>query len=171
MKKSDIINMPQFFDTYINLAKDEDIITSLEDLAAFNTNFLAALEILGDKTYAEHKWSVKDILQHLIDNERIQAYRALAFARGESKLLPGYDQEPYAHIAMANRRTFESLFEEIKVVRSSTISLFKSFDHKMLSREGICYNVKISVLALGFVIAGHQVHHLNIISERYLPLV
>ena len=171
MKKSEIQDMPHFFDRYINLAEDEDLLVSLEKTPLTDHDLEEKMQRLSDKTYAPDKWKVKDIVQHIIDNERIQAYRALRFARAYTNVLPGYDEQPFAQFAKATRRSLEGLLEEFSAVRQSTITLFKSFDNEMLQREGICYNVKISVLALGFVIVGHEIHHSNIIKERYLPLL
>ena len=171
MKKSDIKTMPPFFDRYINLADDKNVVDVLQDQLEIDLIYTQACETLQDRTYAEGKWTIKDIFQHVIDNERIQAYRALRFARGDESPLPGYEEAAYGQSAKAKWRDTDALLEEFEYVRKGTIALFKSFDREMLFREGICYNIKISVLALGFVMAGHQIHHLNIIRERYLPLL
>lgn len=163
--------MPQFFDRYINLVEDIDITEALQLYAINHLNVEKdILHELGDKRYAEDKWTVKDILQHIIDNERIQAYRALRFARNDKSILPGYDEKLFATTANTANRTVDNLLEEFKTVRASNIYLFKSFSNEMLLRDGICFNTTISVLGLGFVIVGHQIHHFNIIKEKYYPL-
>ena len=172
MKRSAINPIPPFFDRYINLAPDEDIITALEHYPTIETLVdRPALEQLGDRIYAEGKWQVKDILQHIIDNERIQAYRALRFSRKDASLLPGYNEQLFSSNANAINRGLDELLAEFAVVRRSTIFLFRSFTEEMQHHTGTCFNVSISVAALGFVIVGHQLHHCNIIKERYLPLL
>ena len=170
MTKSDIPVMPEFFDRYINLAEDIDLLDALTQTASFEKLIPAhTLETLGDFRYAPGKWTAKDILQHIVDNERIMAYRAMRFARNDRTVLPGYDENQLADYAEANRRTMADLYDEYGLVRQSSIALFKSFDETMLVRSGICYGRTISVLALGFVLVGHPIHHVNVINERYLP--
>ncbi len=164
--------MPQFFDRYINLADNMLILDALEQGASFE-NLIPAktLEALGDLRYAPNKWTVKDILQHVIDNERIMTYRALRFARTDQTSLPGYDEELFGRNTTALNRTIPDLYDEYAAVRASTIALYKSFDATVLLRSGIAFNQTISVLALGFVLVGHATHHANIIRERYVPLL
>jgi len=173
MKRSELPYLPQFFDRYITQVENIDLIESLEQLSPihFRESEIEVLTQLGDKRYAEGKWTVKDILQHVIDNERIQSYRALRFAREDKTALPGYDEELLGHTANAQRRTVDEILNELEAVREATILLFNSFNKEMLLREGICFNTKVTVLSLGFVIAGHQIHHFNIIKERYYPLL
>ncbi|MCE7064109.1 DinB family protein [Dyadobacter sp. CY326] len=172
MKKSAINPMPQFFDRYINLVEDIDIFEAFEKYSPDNvyaeTQKLVALQ---NRAYAEGKWSVKDILQHVIDNERIMSYRALRFSRNDKTTLPGYDEELLAANTVATERSVEDLMQEFNVVRQSTISLFKHMNETMLLRSGIAYQTNISALALAFVIIGHPIHHMNVISERYFPLL
>lgn len=172
MTKSDIPAMPQFFDRYINLADNTPILDGLTQAASFDRLMSRqTLEALGERRYAPGKWTVRDILQHVIDNERIMTYRAMRFARNDQTALPGYDEELFGQFASANRRTVADLYEEYAIVRQSTIALYKSFDEEMLLRSGVCFNQTISVLALGFVLVGHALHHANIIRERYVPLL
>ncbi|GAB3951924.1 DinB family protein [Spirosoma harenae] len=164
--------MPDFFDRYINLADNVFLIDALTQSASFESLIPAyKLEALGDMRYAPGKWMVTDILQHIIDNERIMTYRALRFARNDQTVLPGYDEELFGQTAKGSRRTVADLYAEYAVVRQSSIALFNSFDDEMLLRSGICFNRTISVVALGFVLVGHAQHHVNIIRERYLPLL
>jgi hypothetical protein len=168
LKKSEIINMPQFFDRYILMAEDLELVTLLEKYKQ-GTEMVEkrVLKALGDKRYAPDKWTVKDILQHIIDNERIQAYRAMRIARNDDTVLPGYDEQVLAQWANASKRPVDKLLEEFRLTRASSIAMFRSFDKEMLMRESTCFKVKISPLALGFVIVGHQIHHFNIIKEKY----
>lgn len=171
MKKSQIDPVPNFFDRYILLAEEDDLLTalqnSLEDLENLDTKKLISI---GDKTYAEHKWTIKDIFQHLIDNERIQSTRALRIARHDSTPLPGYDENLYAKNAEISRRSLQDLIDELKLIRKSSIELFKSIDKKNYGNKGICSGVEITPLGLAFSIIGHQKHHLDIIIDRYYNL-
>lgn len=164
--------MPQFFDRYINLADNTLILDALTQAASFETLIPAkTLEALGDLRYAPGKWTVKDIVQHVIDNERIMSYRAMRFSRNDQTALPGYDEELFGQFANGSHRTITDLYDEYAAVRQSSIALFNSFDEEMLLRTGIAFQQTISVLALGFVLVGHVTHHVNIIRERYLPLL
>ena len=172
MTKAEIPVMPQFFDRYINLADNVFIIDALKQAASFEQLMPAyILEAIGDLRYAPGKWMVKDIVQHVIDTERIMSYRALRFARNDQTILPGYDEDLFGQYAHATRRTIPDLYAEYASVRRSSIALYQSFDEEMLLRSGICFHQTISVLAIGFVLVGHARHHINIIRERYLPLL
>ena len=169
MTKSDITSLPRFFDRYINLAPNIDLIDALAEGASLEPLFpVQTMTDLGDYRYAPGKWAAKDILQHLIDTERIMAYRALRFARNDQTILPGFEEDDFAKHAHAAHRSLAGLYEEYALQRLSTIALFRSFDEEMLQRTGICANQTISVLALGFVLVGHPIHHANVVRERYL---
>jgi uncharacterized damage-inducible protein DinB len=118
--------------------------------------------------YDEGKWSIKELLQHLIDTERIMSYRALRFSRNDATELQGFDENWYVDNSNGNDRNFNDLVEEFTCTRRASISLFKSFTHEMLTLSGTANGSDVTVRALGFIIAGHQVHHLKIIKERYL---
>lgn len=118
--------------------------------------------------YAEGKWTIKDILQHLIDTERVFTYRALRIARKDKTPLPGYDENAFATTSVADARSFDSLLVEYKSVRAATVSLFNSFTETMLKEKGIASGSAISVRAIGFILIGHENHHCEIIKERYL---
>lgn len=171
MKRSAIQPLPEYFDRYIKMVDDMELEDAFEQsrqqLDQIN---IKALQAIGKKTYAPGKWTVKDILQHLGDTERVLSYRALRFARNDKTKLHGFDQDPFASNAGSNQRELDDLIEELKVIRQATILLYKNFDEEILLRKGISNHVEISVLALGFTIIGHQMHHLNIIKEKYFPL-
>ncbi len=171
MKKSQINPMPEYFDRYINMAEDVDLSTSLKiSLQELENAPVEKWKTLGNKTYAHNKWTVKDILQHLIDTERVFSYRALSFARGEKAVSP-FDEENYGKMANANRRTVEDLLEESILVRKSTIQLYESFTNEMLNRIGISFKGEYSVLAIGFIFPGHQRWHFKVLAEKYYPLL
>jgi hypothetical protein len=164
--------MPAFFDRYINLTEDIDIVEALEKYHTVESLLdKKNLEKLGKKVYAEGKWTIKEIVQHMIDNERVQAYRALRIARNDKTPLPGYDENLFAANVQVSKRDLDGLLEEFAIVRRSNIMLFENFNDEVQQRTGLCNNVPISVLALGFVLTGHQIHHANIIRERYFPLI
>ncbi|WP_028978556.1 DinB family protein [Sporocytophaga myxococcoides] len=171
MNKSEINPMPDFFDRYIDLVEEPDLLTamklSIQNLKTLDVSFL---KNIGDRVYAPGKWTIKQIIQHIIDNERIQSYRALRFSRKDETVLPGYDEALLASNADTTNRTIEDMLEELIVVRQSSILLFKSFSEDMYLSKGICFNREISALGLGFVIVGHEAHHFNVIKERYYPL-
>ncbi|KAA9038231.1 DinB family protein [Ginsengibacter hankyongi] len=118
--------------------------------------------------YAKDKWNIKEILVHIIDDERIYAYRALCFARNDKTELPGFEQDDYATFSNANNRSIENILNEYESVRNATITLFESFDKTALLREGVANKNKVTVRALGYHLAGHELHHINIIKEKYL---
>ncbi|MBG9376376.1 DinB family protein [Panacibacter sp. DH6] len=169
MKRSEII-LPAYFDRYINQTDDvtveEALLISLQELQLLPVEEWKAI---GNAVYAPGKWTIKDILQHLVDTERVFSYRALSFARGE-KDVRSFDENNYASMANAGRRSLEELIEEAIGVRKATMLLFSSFDKDMLSKAGVGFKGEYTVHAIGFIIAGHQRWHWNIIKERYYSL-
>ena len=157
-----------YFDNYISLVKGENILAALESNYKITQQFLKSIpEEKGDYSYADGKWSVKQVIIHITDTERVFAYRALSIARGDNTALPGYDENVWADNCAAEKRTLADVVEEFLSVRQSIIHLVKSFDDELLSRKGIANNNSASVIALAFVIAGHELHHLNVLKERY----
>jgi uncharacterized damage-inducible protein DinB len=119
--------------------------------------------------YAEGKWTLKELLLHLSDAERVFQYRILAFARGEKNELPGFDEELYAENSFANERKLDSLLEEYQLIRKSSQILLETLNPTVLSNIGTANGNQISAETIGKLIVGHNIHHLNIIEERYLP--
>lgn len=157
-----------YFDNYISLVKGENILAVLESNSKTTHDFLTSIaEEKGNYRYADGKWNVKQVIIHITDTERVFAYRALSIARDNSVLLPGFDENTWADNSAAEKRTLTDVVEEFLAVRQSTIHLLKSFDDEMLLRKGIANNNPASVIALAFVIAGHELHHLNVLKERY----
>jgi len=158
------------FATYINQVSDEYTLT--EELEISVHRFIKFVQNIPmdkfDYRYAEGKWTIKDIILHLIDAERIFAYRALRFARNDKTALPGFDENDYVDEAHADKRSLQDLLTELLIVRQGTLALFKSFSEEELLRIGTASNNPISVRALGFTIIGHQNHHQRIFQERYL---
>ena len=159
----------EYFNRYIELVEGEDIVQVLEKhLQIFEKFYSSLTEEQGNFAYAEGKWTIKEVIGHVIDTERIMAYRALAFARGEEQALPGFEQDDYVANSNFGERKLEDLINEFKTLRISNIVLFKSFGEKQFNRTGTASGNKLSVLALAFTIAGHELHHLKILKERYL---
>jgi hypothetical protein len=127
-----------------------------------------SLEKFKNFQYQPNKWTPKEVVQHIIDNERIQSYRALAISRNAQTVLPGYNEERYTENSNANKRSIAELLEEFAKVRASTISLFNSINERQMHNEELCFKVNITPIALGFQIVGHANYHLAVLSERYL---
>ncbi len=161
----------EYFNYYINLVKKEDLnVTLILELTHKSTNELLDL-ISDDKgiyTYAEGKWTIKELLAHIIDTERIFCNRAIRFARNDKTELPGFDHDLYVKNSSANKRGISEIIKEFNLVREATIALFNSFTEEMLNRSGKANGNDLTVLAIGYIIAGHEQHHINVIKERYL---
>lgn len=160
---------PPYFSTYIDKVVQGNIAEAFFDQQATVNDFFDRItEEKSNEAYAPGKWTLKELLQHIIDAERIFAYRSLSIARKEQNSLPGFDENEYAANSGANSRSWQSIVEEMKAVRSSTKLLFDSFSDEMLNQSGLSNNKSITVNALGFIIVGHLVHHVGVIKERYL---
>lgn len=172
MLRSELQTLPEYFDKYILMNEDvsiaEAIQSSIDDL---NNAPLALWKKIGDKVYAPGKWTIKEVLQHITDAERVFSYRALSFARGDEQLLPSFDEDTYAANAETSERDLDDILDELIKVHQSTKSLFSSFNNNCLKKEGMGFKGLYSVASIGFIIPGHQKWHLNIIKERYMPLV
>ncbi|NQY05210.1 MAG: DinB family protein [Flavobacteriaceae bacterium] len=158
-----------YYQCFIETSTDLSLLEAFDSTKKYLINFYKAIpEDKYDYAYEEGKWTVKEILNHLIDVERIFSYRALRFARKETIDLPGFDQDQYVINANVLSRSLDSLLEEYSAVRQATISLFKSFSDDDLLTMGKASGSAMSVRALGFMILGHEKHHLKVLQERYL---
>ena len=163
---------PEYAEIYMSLVPyDGRILEHLKE------NFRAVKEFIYSLSperllyrYAPEKWSIKEILVHIVDDERIYAYRALRFARNEQQNLIGFDQDEYAKCSQANERELDNIFEEYEAVRNSTIALFNGLPEDSLTRmgHGTATANDATVRALAYHIAGHELRHMNVIKERYL---
>ncbi|MFN3529211.1 MAG: DinB family protein [Bacteroidia bacterium] len=159
---------PAYYNYYISLSEG-DLVSNMRK--AHDTTQIILSRISdedAEKSYAEGKWTIKELIQHLIDSERIFAFRALSIARGEQTPLPGYEHNDYVTASDANRRTMYNLMREFACVRDASIALFESFSPAMLAKKGIANKTEATVESIGRVIVGHEIHHMNIIKERYL---
>ena len=158
-----------YYARYVALVPSDNL---FEHFANQRENFASLLATLPESKllhrYAEGKWSIKDVAQHIIDSERIFAYRALSIARNDPNNLPGFEENDYAAVAKADNRSGKEMAEDYAAARAATIALFRSFDDSVLAHKGVVNNQPVSVRALGYVIAGHDLHHFAVVKERYL---
>ena len=160
-----------YFEQYIQLVTKENksILENLEDSQKYFEDVLQNIpEEKQRYAYRAGKWTIKEVIQHIIDTERIFCYRALCFARNDKTSLPGFDQDLFVKNDNANERNYDDLLEEMSTLRKSTVQLYKSFSDASLLNIGVGSGNKMSVRALGLLFSGHQMHHLNVIKERYL---
>ena len=158
-----------YYGRYIALVPDGPIVETLRDQIVETTTLLASFpEAKGDHRYQPGKWSVKEVIGHMIDSERVFSYRALRFARRDETPLPGFEQDDYVPAGAFGRRTLRDLIEEFRAVREATVHLYRHLDEEALSRSGIANENRMSVRALAWSIAGHERHHVGVLRERYL---
>jgi len=169
-----MINRPQpdeysaYAARYVDLVGNAPILGTLKNLQESTDKFFMGLATdKGDYAYAEGKWTVKQVLGHMADTERIFAYRALVFSR-ESITLPGFDQDVYVDNATFNSRDLQDLANEFKTIRESSLYLFKSMTDEQSAQKGIANGNPFSARAYAYMMAGHEMHHINILKERYL---
>ena len=169
MIRPDIEKVPTFYKGYVEFVKDMDLMDALRHSGKLIQQLVPYIpEDKGEYRYGEGKWTVKEVLNHLMDTERVFAYRALRIARNDETPLQPFDENEYAPQANAHGRTIQQLAREMKRLRETTIDLFTSFTPEMLQREGTASSKRISVLNQGYIIAGHDIHHHKILQERYL---
>jgi DinB superfamily len=158
-----------YYGKYVSLVPDGDIVSLLGQQIEETAGLLNSIpESRSGFRYAPDKWSIKELLGHLIDTERIFAYRALRFARNDKTPLPGYEQDDYVANGSFDNYTLTDLVSEFKSVRQSTVFLFKHLDPNAWTRSGLANNGEASVRALAHIIAGHELHHRAILSGTYL---
>jgi len=171
MKRSDIKESPEYFKYYINLVDDIDLANAFDkSLKQIDDVDIEHLKRIGLKVYSEGKWSVNKIIQHLTDWERIWCYRTIVFARNEGTVPEGLDQNIMGDNSNADELPIEQLIGELRAVRIATKVMFNTFNSQILETNCKFYKYEMSVLAMGFTIIGHQLHHFDIIKERYFPL-
>lgn len=172
MKKSDIKIVPEYYNTYIKLADDRDLLEQLPygGIELFKSN-IDLIKSLGLKSYAQGKWSVNQMVEHLTDCERIFQSRCLRFARLDKTVLPAFSEDDYVQSSRSNQIPIEKLIRDYEDLRASTLSMFLNFSDEELRRTGFASGQEISVLAMGFICVGHPIHHFNVLQERYFPLL
>jgi len=161
---------PPYYEKYLNLVKSENI---FEEMYSEHIETIELVTSVDEETlqyrYEDGKWNIREILQHLIDCERIFNYRALRIARGDQAPLSGFDQQAFVSESLASKRDINDIVREFSVVRAATVELFKSFTDEMLNRKGITNNNEVTVRGIIYFILGHEIHHRNVIDEKYLP--
>lgn len=168
MNKPNKSDYNSYYEPYISALPEKNINQILEEQINEIENLLGVLnESKGNFTYAEGKWTVKEVLGHITDTERIFAYRILSFARGEKQKIPGFDQNEYVLKGNFNNRTIKDLTEEFILLRKSNIILFNSFNEETLNKKGIANESEVTVNALLYIIAGHVNHHIKVLKEKY----
>lgn len=169
MSNVDLSRVPEYYHKYINLTIKDDLKTALQKHQTSLTPFLEAIpdEKWGFR-YAEGKWSIKDMVQHIIDGERVFSYRALCFSRKDKTELPAFDENLFSENANADARTKQDLIDELKTVQKSSIQLFNSFDEEQLEQPGIASGKPTYVKGIAYILIGHALHHKKILEERYL---
>lgn len=171
MKKSDIKQLPEYFDYYIHLNEDIELEAAFDkSLSQIDEIDMKKMKSIGLKVYAEEKWTIHKIIQRVTDWERIWCYRTLLYARGEGTIPPGHDHELMATHSNANELPLELLLAELRAARLSTKAMFGTYNHEIFEKNCSFYKYQMFILAMGFNIIGHQLHHFNIIKERYFPL-
>ncbi len=170
MKRPDAGDCAPYYFLYIDQVPAGDVLAMLEAQAAETMRLLEGVsEGQADFAYAPGKWTIKDVLAHVIDTERVFAHRALCFARREPAVLPDMDQDHWAASSGASHRTLASLLAELRLVRASTVAQFRGFDPDMLERVGTASDVEFRVRSFPWILAGHERHHRGVLEQRYLP--
>lgn len=169
MPRPDLAKIPEWYHRYINQVEGNDLVVAMKKQTPVIFRFLNSIPVeKRNYRYGKDKWTIKEVLQHIIDAERVFAYRGLCIARKETVSLPSFDENDYADNSKAKKRDWAVMIEELKAIRRSTEILFGSFDKEQLSTVGIANNNPVSVLALGFILVGHINHHIKVTKERYL---
>ena len=157
-----------YYDRYISLVPGDDILATLDGQRRQTILLLCGREESdGDLRYAPDKWSTKELLGHVCDTERIFAYRALRIARGDETPIEGFEQDNYVNNGPFELRQLEELVEDYIAVRQATLSLFRNLDEVAWARRGVANKSEITVRALAYIIAGHEMHHRRILEEKY----
>lgn len=172
LSRPDATEYAPYYGKYISLIPAGDLIKIMNEQFEIT---LATLHNISEAQsftrYAPGKWSIKEMVGHMVDTERIMSYRALRIGRGDETPLPGFEQDDYVRHTNFDARPFAEIVHEFQAVRPATLALFRSLDDAALRRRGTASNFAVSVLALTHIIAGHEKHHMNVLQTRYLPLL
>lgn len=172
MKKPGSKESASYYRYYIGLNSDTNVVENLtSQISSLRKLFLSVPADKQTFRYAKGKWSVKELLGHLMDAERIFGYRALRISRRDRTPLSGFEEDYYVKYGYFDGRSMQSLLEEFAALRKANVELFKSLDEKRLALRGTANNSPVSVRALAYIISGHTIHHLNILKERYISAI
>ena len=168
MSKADLVH-DVYWNRYIDLVPEDDPVAVLEQQVTELSTLLKGInEERSTSRYAPGKWSIKELVNHVADTERIFSYRAVSIARGDTRSLPGFDEQLFAANSDADRRPFKAIVDELLAVRAGTIALFRGLSDAAWQRIGTANDNRIGVRSLAYVAAGHVRHHMNVLRERYL---
>ena len=171
MENQQVNKDPEFLKYVYKLNEGRDLTEALEhSMKAINEIDMAQFNRIGLKTYEKDKWTLHKILQHLIDWERIWCFRAVIFARAEGTIPVAHDQEVMGANSNANELSIEQLVDELRLARQSTMAMFRSFNKSILNTRCNFFEYEMPLFSIGLTIAAHQIHHFNVIQERYFPL-
>jgi hypothetical protein len=160
---------PPYYDRYVSLVKQDELLKALQETRNEALRLIQSIPThLEGHAYAEGKWTIREVILHCIDTERVFSYRALSFARGDRQKMLPFEENDYAANSRANSRSLANIAEELKAVGEATSSLFTSFAPDVLALSGETPSGKATVNSMGFMIPGHWIHHMNVIRERYL---
>ena len=169
MNRPETTEFAPYYNTYISLVADDEIISVLDQQPGQLDQIISGLpEEKGAFAYAEGKWTIKELLSHLIDGERMFAYRVLRISRGDETPIEGFEQDGYIENSNANNRSFAELLEEFGLLRKANLLLLKNLSDEASRRMGTASEKVVSVRALVYIMAGHIKHHFNILNQRYL---
>lgn len=172
MPKPNINDYAEYYAGYIAYIEEDNALSALERLFLKTQTLLTRIsEEQANFRYSPEKWSIKEVIGHILDAERVFSYRALRFSRGDITKLSGFDQDFYIINGQFNRRKLTDLAEEYRLVRESNLILFNTFDEAQLSRRGVANEKEITVNALLYIIAGHEAHHIQILQTKYLNIL
>ncbi len=168
-RRPDTNEYAPYYGKYISLVPEGDILATLETQLPETLALLAPREADGDFRYAPGKWSVKESLGHVIDTERVFSYRGLRIARNDKTPLAGFEQDDYVKYGPFAQSSLAALLHEFASVRKATVALFRALDEAAWSRRGVASNNEVTVRALAYMIAGHELHHRRLFQEKYFP--
>ncbi|TYS86137.1 DinB family protein [Rossellomorea aquimaris] len=169
LRKQETNEYPPYYKEYVNNVPDGERLHILDDQQKETMNLLRDLsEEMAQYQYAQGKWTIKEVIGHITDTERIMCYRLLCIARGEQEMLPGYNDDEYVRRGQFNRFSLSDLLHHQALVRQHTILLLSSMDDEALRRRGNANGSEVTARALGYIIAGHEIHHRRLIKDRYL---
>lgn len=161
--------VPEFYQGYVNALTDDELMPALQNNAQAFAHFLRSIPSGKiDYAYAPGKWTIRQLLQHVLDAERVFVYRALTFARKDATHLPGFDENAWAESTYSMQRNWDDMIREFVALRDATMLFFASLDQDQLLQTGTANKAVMSVATLGFICAGHVAHHMRVMKERYL---
>lgn len=162
--------LPPFYSRYVKLVSAVSMPLALQESGAVIQEYAGNwTKETGDYRYGPEKWTAREVLLHMIDAERVFAYRALRFSRGDQTDLPGFDENQYGSQYAQDPRDVPAILHEMRTLRESTIAMFSGFTPEIMERTGTASTVRVSVRSIGEIIVGHEKHHLKVLKEKYFP--